>query len=408
MIREGLKEIFRRTPGRYESVDGIRALAVIWVIFFHVLFVWGESVSSAQYETVVHSSWNWLWTKGYLAINPFFVISGFLIGDLLQNEISRKGTVALRSFYLRRFFRLAPAYYLVLVGFIGFWFYDSSFYTLRTIWTNFIYVNNWFPHQGKPAIWAWSLAVEEQFYILCPLFLLALSRKRIPPGPTILGLIALSIGWNYYIAVTQGPFKVIYHPTDDLNAYFHFFDETYSKTTTRASAILMGVGCAFLKRDERWMIRLRSSVGTGILTFAFLAISFVSFNPAFLPPRGSESKPVVTALFNPLSAFSFACLLMLLQTERGFGKWASRFLSARIWFPFAQVSYGLYLLHCIVTDAFYRLVPPSAEITLGRLTLNAFGVLAVTAVFAVLLNVLIETPMRKIGYRLARGKEVVG
>ncbi len=402
MIRDGLNEIFRRKPGRYESIDGIRALAVIWVIFFHVLFCWGEFVSSSAYESVVHSSWNWFWTKGYLAINPFFVISGFLIGDLLLGEYAKKGGIALRGFYIRRFFRLAPAYYLILGGFAAFWFYDPSLYTIRYLWTNLIYINNWFPHAGKPAIWAWSLAVEEQFYILCPLFILFLMRRKLPAGKVILLLIAASIGWNYYGAMTKGPFRVIYHPPDDLAAYFHFFDETYAKTTTRASALLMGVGCAFLRRDDAWMARLRSGLGTGLMTFFFFAISFISYNPAFLPPGGSESKPIITALFNPLSAFSFACLVMLLQTRRGFGGVADRLLGAKIWFPFAQISYGLYLLHCIVTDTFYRLLPPAAEITLGRLTLNAFAILAITTVLAIGMNVLVETPMRKYGYRLAK------
>lgn len=408
MIRAGLQEIFRRKPGRYESIDGIRALAVIWVIFFHTLFEWGNFVSSETYEAVVHSPWNWLWTKGYLAINPFFIISGFLIGDLLLSEYEKRGGIDLRSFYTRRIFRLAPAYYLVLAGFVAYWFYDPSLYSLRTLWANVIYVNNWLPHRGQPAIWTWSLAVEEQFYILCPLFILLLRRKGLPAGKVILALMVLSIAWNYRSAVEKGPFKVLYHPVDDLEGYFHFFDHTYAKTTTRVSALLMGVGCAFLKRDSRWMARLSSPVGTFALTFAFLAISFVSYNPAFLPAGGSYSKPIVTALFNPLSAFSFACLVMLLQTKRGFGAAADRFLGADVWYPVAQVSYGLYLLHCPVVDAFYKVFPPAPTIDFGRLTLNACAILFVTFLAAIALNVFVETPMRKIGYRLAQRRSANG
>lgn len=404
MIRAGLQEIFRRKPGRYESIDGIRALAVIWVIFFHALFEWGNFVSSEAYETAVHSPWNWLWTKGYLAINPFFIISGFLIGDLLLSEFERRGAIELKSFYLRRFFRLAPAYYLVLAGFVAYGFYDPTLYSLRTLWANLIYVNNWLPHRGQPAIWTWSLAVEEQFYILCPLFILALRRKALPAGKVILALIVLSIAWNYRNAVVHGPFKVLYRPADDLDGYFRFFDFTYAKTTTRVSALLLGVGCAFLKRDARWMARLSSPVGTFAMTFAFLAISFVSFNPAFLPPGGSFSKPIVTALFNPLSAFSFACLVMLLQTKRGFGGAADRFLGAGVWYPVAQVAYGLYLLHCPVVDAFYKLFPPGPSIDFGRLTLNGCVILAVTFGAAIVLNLFVENPMRKFGYRLAKRK----
>lgn len=404
MIQEGLREIFRRKPGRYDSIDGIRALAVLWVIAFHTLFVWGDSVSSSHYESIVHSSWNWFWTKGYIAINPFFVISGFLIGDLLLREYDRTSDLRLRSFYIRRFFRLAPAYYLLLAGIAVYgWFTPTASFSLDALWTNFFYINNWFPHRDQPALWAWSLAVEEQFYILCPLLILALMRKRLPAGRTILGLVALSIAWNYYIAATKGPFKVIYRPTDDLDAYYRFFDFTYAQTLTRASALLMGVGCAYLKRSSKAMERLKSNSAVALMTFFFFSINFAFLNPASLPPGGSESSPIMTAILNPLSAFSFACLVMLIQTGRGFGRIADRLLGSAFWFPVAQISYGLYLIHCVVVDYYYRFFPPPSEITQVRLLLNFVVVFLVSAVLSVALSVFVETPMRKLGYRLAKG-----
>src|SRR5262249_41526889 len=160
----------------------------------------------------------------------FFVISGFLIGDMLLSELERSGRLNFRSFYVRRWFRLAPAYYLVLIGFAVFHRIDPSHYSLDRLWTNFIYVNNWFPLRGQPAVWTWSLAVEEQFYLLCPLLLSVLWRAQRTTVLVIGGAIVLSIAWNYWKARTAGPFRLTYHSDHDPEAFFAFFDHSYAQT----------------------------------------------------------------------------------------------------------------------------------------------------------------------------------
>jgi peptidoglycan/LPS O-acetylase OafA/YrhL len=403
VLRAGLREIFERPKGRYEAIDGIRAIAVIWVIFFHVLFAWGDSVSPAEYERVVHAPWNWMWTKGFLAINPFFIISGFLIADLLLAQIERRDRVDFRAFYIRRYARLAPAYYLVLVGFILFHRIEPAHYSLDHVWANFLYVNNWFSLRDQPAVWSWSLAVEEQFYLVCPLFILGLWRVKWSAAWVICALIAASIAWNYAIARTAGPFRLVYQWRHDPEAFFTFFDRSYAQTLTRVSALWMGVGCAYLARSAKWMARFRSRAGGGLLAAAFTLISLVTLNPWVNPPSGRLTPPRMTALLNPLSAFSFACLVLLVLSRSRVGTGVGRFLASRLWYPFAQVSYGLYLLHGPVTDAYFRLFPPAATIDPVPLTLKGFAVLGVTSVLAIVLFVVVEAPGRRIGHRVASG-----
>jgi peptidoglycan/LPS O-acetylase OafA/YrhL len=404
-LRARIDEVFRRKPGRYEALDGLRAIAIIWVVFFHAFYVWGYYTTPEQYEAAVHAPWNWIWTKGFLSINLFFVLSGFLIGDLLWEERDRRGTIDFRRFYIRRFFRLAPAYYLLLAGFVVYWCFEPGRYSLRYFGANLLYLNNWFPHREQPALWLWSLAIEEQFYLVCPLLVYGLAKRSVPAGTVLLILIGLSIAWGYDAATFHGPFPTIYHPTHQPEAYFRYFDAIYANTFVRASALLMGVGCAWLRRDPKWRERLSSAFGAGLLGFFFLVIGFLSLNPDYNPKGGSLGSPIVTALFNPLSSFSFACLLLLALTRRGLGFWVERFLASPAWYPIAQLSYGIYLLHCVVLTVFYRILPPDSVITPGSLVLRSCALFAASFLVAVPLFLFVEAPLRRVGYRLGTRKE---
>lgn len=400
MLLRGVREIFHRPPGRYEAVDGIRALSVVWIVFFHVFFALGDEVSFPEYERAVHAPWNWIWSKGFLGINPFFVISGFLIADMLLRELERGGSLDLRAFYLRRWTRLAPAYYLVLAGFVLFHRWEPQHYSLDRIWSNFVWINNWFSLRDQPATWSWSLAVEEQFYLLCPLFILALWRTRGSPAAVIATLIALSMAYTFWRARTVGPFKLVYHWRHDPEAFFTFFDTSYAHTLSRVSALWMGVGCAYLARSERWMARFRSSRGSATLLGLFLAVTVLTLNPWVNPPSGTVTKPFMTMMLNPISAFSFACLLLLVQAN---GRWARaprRLLASPALYPLAQVSYGTYLLHAPVTDAFFRRFPAGPRVTLAALLAQGLAVLAVAFLLAMALFVVVEAPGRRFGHRL--------
>ena len=405
MLRERVREIFQRKPGRYEAVDGMRALAVLWVMIFHVGFVWGHLVPPESYTAYLFAPWNWIWSKGFFAMNLFFVISGFLIGDLLIAETERKGEIGFRAFYLRRFFRLAPAYYLVLAGLVAYGLFHPGLYRVESVWTNVLYVNNWFTQRHQPAEWAWSLAVEEQFYLVCPLLILALFRRKIRPALAIPALILGGVAYTYFVASTKGPFPLTYHPSQGIDDYYRYFDAFYANTFVRASALLLGVGCAYLRRSERWMARFGSPIGGMALAAFFFAMTFLCLDPARNPPPGAPTRPLQMSLLNSLSALSFAGVLILGLTGSRIGGFFRRVLSAPFFFPIAQLSYGLYLLHVPVITFVYRFFPPPPEMSLGSIIAYSLGAVAATLVFAFLLNVLFESPARKFGARLAKRAE---
>ena len=222
------------------GLDGLRALAVVAVIFYHANHSWLEG--------------------GFLGVEVFFVISGYLITLLLVAESQRTGTVNLREFWIRRARRLLPALWTLLVGitvYVSF-FKRSELGTLRgDVLAGFFYISNWFQiHTGSsyfsafafaPLRHLWSLAVEEQFYLIWPLLmfaLLKLSRRRLPVIGLCFFLSAVGIAVLTAVMYRTGP---ISNPTDTANQYFSFLgrdvariDFVYLSTITRASGLFLG------------------------------------------------------------------------------------------------------------------------------------------------------------------------
>ncbi len=403
MVRAGLRAVFVRKRGRYEAIDGIRGLATVWVIFYHVLFAWGAEVTREEYERVILAKWNWIWTKAFLSINPFFILSGFLIGDMLLSSLETRGSLDFRAFYLRRYMRLAPAYYLVLLALVVFRWPEPWPYSLQHLWANPLYINNWFSFRDQPAAWSWSLAVEEQFYLVCPLLVLGLSKKRAAAPAFLLLLIGASILFTYHRARTVGPFRLVYHWTHDPDAFFKFFDRSYTQTMTRLAVLVMGVGCAYLKRSTKFMSWAGSKGGRRVLLSVFAILSLGILNPWVTPKAGGLTPPLMTALLNPIFAFGCACLMIFTLADPSSARRTTQFLGSRLLFPFAQLSYGLYLFHEPITAAFFRHYPGGPVIDPAHLVARGALVLAITFVPALALSVFVETPARKLAERLTKG-----
>lgn len=161
---------------RIPSLDGMRAVSILMVIAFHLEFI---------YPTPVIWRVDW----GNLGVRVFFVISGFLITSLLLKERDSTGRVSIGAFYLRRAFRILPAYYLLLAAMavlVGVHLIDGSF---RGFLPSILYYANYKSpiHDLKHT---WSLSVEEQFYFLWPATIVLLGWRRAAFGCAALLLTA--------------------------------------------------------------------------------------------------------------------------------------------------------------------------------------------------------------------------
>lgn len=158
------------------EIDGLRTIAVLSVLIYHAEFVLGSGK---------------LLSGGFLGVDIFFVISGFLITSLIIKEQNKTGSFSIADFYERRARRLLPALFLVILVSLPFaWLYllpsqfidfsksqlSSVFFASNFYWDNSLQKYGAESAMYKPFLHTWSLAVEEQFYIIFPLILIALYR----------------------------------------------------------------------------------------------------------------------------------------------------------------------------------------------------------------------------------------
>lgn len=220
-------------PGRIAALDGLRGIAILGVVAFHVGVLRG----------------------GFLGVDLFFVLSGFLITNILLHEHRNTGTISLQQFWTRRARRLVPAV-LVLVGAAQLWARTKATTSELAVVNGqsaaaMAYGSNWFNVLFDVGYWdvglatsplnhLWSLAIEEQFYILFPLFLLVmLVRARVK----LQILVLLSLGLAVASFVLS---SFIFTRLGDNRAYFG--------TDTRVGAILLGVAlsaCLFWRDESR-------------------------------------------------------------------------------------------------------------------------------------------------------------
>jgi peptidoglycan/LPS O-acetylase OafA/YrhL len=295
------------------ALDGLRALCVAMVILYHADVSWLGG--------------------GFLGVEVFFVLSGFLITSLLRNELSVTGRVNLIQFWKRRARRLLPALWVLLaaISLYAACFLPNEIWRLRyEVLAGFAYVANWyfsFAHYsyfemvGRPSLLThlWSLAIEEQFYLLWPgLFLLASRRFRAASlGVLAMVLAAASCAWM----------AARFTPGVDPSAIYY-------DSAARASAILLGASLAFLGNER---IPRISAVAADLLGWCGLcglvgACVWYSEADAFVFRGGLVlvdlcSLAVIVACVHPQARF------------------LQRFLSFEPLRLIGTRSYGLYLWH---------------------------------------------------------------
>ena len=231
-----------RPKSRYiPALDGLRTLAVVAVVLYHLNLTWAQG--------------------GLLGVTIFFVLSGYLITRLLLNEVAKTGRIDLKSFWIRRIRRLFPAVVTVVVVTCALCtiFNHVMLTKMRPdILPSLLFFNNWwqiaqdvsyFNALGDPSPLThfWSLAIEEQFYLVWPPLLLAMVSMHMSKPSTrrvVLGLAAVS-------AIAM---MVLYNPAADPS-------RVYYGTDTRVFSLLLGAWMAFIPDRDLAPVRLAHRLG---------------------------------------------------------------------------------------------------------------------------------------------------
>lgn len=346
------------------ELDGIRAIAVIMVLAYHLKLA--------------------LFKSGFLGVTVFFVLSGYLITGILISEVEEEGTIDLKNFWLRRIRRLVPAVMSMAVVIIF-----VSAVVNRIIFTkgckdflaSVLGFNNWwqifnkisyFEAAGVPSPFThcWSLAIETQFYLIYPLILLGIYKlvKSRGEGRANRGL--LFAGVTLLLALISVILMIVlFDPQQDAS-------RVYYGTDTRAFSLLFGALLAILWEYRMVPRRLSASVNMvlGSVSFAVLLVMTIAIN-------GSSNFWYRGGQF-----FGTILTVLMVYAVSGRKTWLSRFLSNPVLKWMGDRSYSIYLWHYPIILLISKGIKASWWITLIEIVLSV--------VLSELSYRFIETPIR--------------
>lgn len=343
------------------SITGLRGIAVLAVLIYH--------------------STNSFFPGGFLGVDVFFVISGFLIGKVIHTEII-SGVFSIRKFYLKRIRRIIPALlFTIFISFIlvSIFYHPYDIYEFQqsvpwviSFTSNLFFwkTTNYFSSDIyiKPLAHTWSLGVEEQFYILLPLIFLFVNNKKLRNFIFVFLLIVSFIyGFeeNYYSL----PFDC---PNSDCISTTNFY-----WLHTRLWELLFGVLLNFLPQ-----ISYSYSKEISIVSFICILISFILYSEKYIHPGLYTLIPVIAT-----------CLLIYFHKDNNV---VTLSLSKGFIYYLGKISYSLYLVHYPIYAIFkyYYL-----EFTLPFIgNIEFFVAFLISFIFAIFSYKFVETPFRNMAF----------
>ncbi len=316
-VNSDTKVTFEYVP----SLDGVRAIAVLVVVFFHA--------------TLVFPQFRYYFQGGFLGVDIFFVLSGFLITSILLKEFDQTENISLKNFYARRFLRLTPAYWfhLLIIFIFAYQIFPKievdKLFDNNTFVYSLLYLTNWQRALGSPDAagllgHTWSLAIEEQFYLFWSLALLLMLRKmsRKTVAITTFSLILLTLifrAWRYT-------------NSESYNFLYNSFD-------SRMDALL--IGCLF-SQIVAWRLipqKFYESQWFDLLSLIALFITVAIFFNVY----DSYKTPFLYQGGLTIFAFAVGVLIVWIVTHKTNKLNGLLQFSPLIWL--GKTSYGIYLWH---------------------------------------------------------------
>ena len=366
-----MNDLKHSSAKRFFGLDLMRALAICMVLCSHILWIYNPD------DGIIRQL---LTLFGFLGVEFFFVLSGFLIGRILY-DIYIKDDYNIKSalyFLKRRWFRTLPNYFLILI--INIIITTSLGYSIPKLGLYFIFLQNGFSKMSTFFPESWSLSVEEWAYIVLPISLVVLSFIFKPKNKNrfflviVLSLIVLFIG-----------FKIAYQINTKTTTLHDWNVSLKSVMIYRLDAIFMGVLCAWIsinyKKNWKKFKFSFAFIGCLVMMFMYFAMGFLRILP--------NTYPIIwNVAYLPLASLSIAFFVPLFSQME-----TSILILKRPVVFISKISYSIYLLHYSIIMQLLMLFVNREKTSLGQLHLITAFYLTTTVFVSYLFYCFYEKPM---------------
>ena len=418
--------------GRFRIIDGVRALSLIIVVLGHLFHFHHPNFTSVEGFSGFSIFSGFF--RSDLAVDAFFVISGFLIGSLLFKERLSMGKISFKRFYVRRFFRLMPVYFIVVVIGVLFIYIISLSgnpaaekmnlnIMIANFWTNLLYINNFIPIENQFLGWCWSLAVEEQFYLIAPVFVsfLIFLKSKNKILWSFLSLFFISFFIRGVVVWENNLIGPGFWGDVGSDSWNNTFSVLYDNLYTRFGGLLVGVFASYfyvLRFDDIKSHFEKPLLSVFLFFFScllfisiFFKLNYLSFYDNFsigdfnfLPVKEGLRKHVFVVIVScsrtVFSASLMYIILFLMFCKPNQSVFLKRFLSSSFFFYIAQISYSAYLIHPFVMlpifHYFTKIILLYTQNLIVIFLINSALAVVIIFIFSYLMFRYIEVPFMKI------------
>jgi peptidoglycan/LPS O-acetylase OafA/YrhL len=357
---------------RFAGLDHLRALAIIIVFAYHYS-MWGHP--PGLYESL--GSWGWT------GVDLFFVLSGYLIGGQLFAKLSRNQPISYGEFYLKRSLRILPSYFAVLALYIAIPAFTERSH-LPPLWRMLTFTQNFGLDLSQHGAFshAWSLCIEEQFYLFLPLLIIGLTTLKagtkavwIIPALFLFGFAVRSYIWFDILTSPEQTsfgktyYKLIYYPTWSrldgllagvaLAAFYYFKPIAWQRLTRRGNwllliALLLLAGAWLIAHDDHQYEMRGAIFGYPAIAIGYAALVLASLSPScFLARHASLITRQIANLSYAIYLTHKQLIHLTHETLRPWGIDDNSYTC--FWISVAVAALGGWLLHLAVEKPFLRL-----------------------------------------------------
>lgn len=310
----------------YENLNGLRFIGALSVFLFHG-FTLGREMWGDFFQSPIFTFFYKVMSKGHHGVGLFFVLSGFLITSLLVHEAERKGKINAFGFFMRRLLRIWPLYYIIVIfGFILFPLLPNGFETQNSLLHYSLFISNfeelWTGWRDSISFLTitWSVSIEEQFYMAWVVLIAFIPAFR------------KGKHYHYYfilLILISVVFR-LFHSEDERTIYFH--------TLSVVSDLAIGGLLSVVSLKTNWLNSLKTLSRVKIVLVYFIGAALLIGSTKLFPGFLVSIEHLFIGVF-----FAFV-IFEQIYCENSFYK-ADRI---RGFFKLGEISYGLYMYHCIV------------------------------------------------------------